>query len=207
MFFASSRHVDSNPRTAAAIRAQRMREQQARPLPKTVAPVLPTFKKLSAATRQSFFPPEGKPVKAIQTPETVPVAIDRNEDSFISDDEIRESVARKWQVFLRDVAPLREPTMSATDSSRPDFERILRLVCKVFQITPRDIISASRSRDLILPRQAVYYWASRLTPLSYTAIGVMLGGRDHSTVMYGVEAYRNKRAHAGRRLPRARRKV
>lgn len=56
----------------------------------------------------------------------------------------------------------------------------------------------------MLARQAVMYWAVRLTGYSYPKIGRIMGGRDHTSIMYGATAYRKKREKMGRYLRKAR---
>lgn len=196
MFFASSRHVESNPRTAAAIRAQRLREQEARAMARACVPVLPASKKPAAVTR----PPAGKRVKKVKAPEPFRFVVKPTPVRAVSDAEIRENLERKWQAFLLAITPATQPDLIEPDKRQLDFDKIMQRICRVFRILPRDLMSSSRRQDLILPRQAVYYWVSRLTPLSYTGIGAKVGGRDHSTIMHGVNAYRRKRARKGRHL-------
>ena len=187
MFYASSRRTESNPITAAAMRAQRLREE-ARKAP--VVPKLAPLVKLALVVR-----PEPKPLKKVLA----------NERPFsISDELIRQRVNLKWSVFLQEVA--QAATTQTADVYRPDIATIVRRICGAFRVSPCDVLSRSRRVDLIMPRQAVYYWTLRLTPLGCTEIGRKLGGRDHSTIIYGVRNYREKRQYAGRFLRPVRRK-
>lgn len=77
---------------------------------------------------------------------------------------------------------------------------IIRRVCKVFNISRVDLISAGRSAHAAAARHAVCYWATRRTPLSSTQIGRVLGNRDHTTILHGKTAYVKKRAAMGRKL-------
>jgi chromosomal replication initiator protein len=63
-------------------------------------------------------------------------------------------------------------------------ERIAEHVGGYFRVEPRQIKSARRSRDLLMPRQISMYLARRLTVLSLQQIGTFFGGRDHSTVLH-----------------------
>lgn len=83
---------------------------------------------------------------------------------------------------------------------RHTIREIKRRACKVFGITMTDLYSPRRGRKLVLAKQFVYYWAVRLTSGSLPEIGRRMGGRDHSTIHYGRDAYRVKRAAMGRAL-------
>ena len=80
------------------------------------------------------------------------------------------------------------------------FDRIAQRLCRVFGVTLADLRSPRRNGKSMWARLAVYYWARRITTLSYPAIGRLLGGRDHTTVMRGVFTYQSKRQSMGRSL-------
>ncbi len=61
---------------------------------------------------------------------------------------------------------------------------ILQAVSAVFGVRPQELLSRKRSRSISFPRQVVMYLARKLTTLSLEEIGMQLGGRDHSTVLY-----------------------
>ncbi len=187
MFYASSRRTESNPRTAAAIRAQRLREQEARQQSGTAKPS-PRI--------------EVKPVSVVKPAPALPVR--KPVSAPIPDFVVAQNVRRKWRQFLQAVSSEALPVEVGV--YRADFQTIVSRICRVFGVTPRDVVSASCRHDLIMPRQAIYYWAYRLTPLSCQGIGAKLGNRDHSTVLYGVKTYRKKRALKGRTLRAGRRK-
>lgn len=88
---------------------------------------------------------------------------------------------------------------------RARFERIVVRFCRVFDVDVMEIISDRRGLRTVHARQAIYYWAWRITPLSAVQIGKRLGGRDHTTVLAGVSAYQRKRAQMGRHLRELRR--
>jgi chromosomal replication initiation ATPase DnaA len=70
---------------------------------------------------------------------------------------------------------------------------IERRACKLFRVTPAEIRANRRHRDIIFARQFIMYWTARLTPLSTPAIGRLIGGRDHTTILSGKRAYVHKR--------------
>ena len=71
-----------------------------------------------------------------------------------------------------------------TPEGRLTVERILRRVSSYFRIDPKQLQSARRGRDVLLPRQVGMYLARQLTGLSLAQIGASFGGRDHSTVLH-----------------------
>lgn len=70
---------------------------------------------------------------------------------------------------------------------RSPIERIIQVVSKYYDVTPTDIKSARRTAAVVLPRQVVMYLARKLTLKSLPQIGLALGGKDHTTVLYGIE--------------------
>jgi len=66
-------------------------------------------------------------------------------------------------------------------------ELIVDVVAEHYNISSADIYSKDRSRSISFPRQVVMYLCRKLTDLSVTDIGKVLGGRDHSTVLHGFD--------------------
>jgi chromosomal replication initiation ATPase DnaA len=79
-------------------------------------------------------------------------------------------------------------------------DTIMRRISRATGVSILDICSARRNRKTSFARQAVFYWACRRTKLSLPQIGRRLGGRDHTTILHGKQAYVGKRAHQGRTL-------
>ena len=65
-------------------------------------------------------------------------------------------------------------------------ELILDIVADHFGITVADLKSNKRNADIANPRQIAMYLIRTMTESSLKAIGVVLGGKDHSTVKYGI---------------------
>jgi len=64
---------------------------------------------------------------------------------------------------------------------------IIDEVATYFSITPEELCSASRSRQLVNARQIAMYLTRELTDLSLPRIGRAFGNRDHSTVMHATQ--------------------
>ena len=68
---------------------------------------------------------------------------------------------------------------------------IVEVVSEHYNLSPSDIYSKDKSRNVSFPRQIVMYLCRRLTDLSVTEIGKTLGNRDHSTVLHGFDKVSN----------------
>lgn len=69
---------------------------------------------------------------------------------------------------------------------------ILEVVAEHFEITIEQLMSSSRKNKITKPRQIAMYLCSNMTNLTQAAIGALVGGRDHSTVIYGIEKIENE---------------
>ena len=63
-------------------------------------------------------------------------------------------------------------------------DKITKTVANKLNVKISDINSQKRNKNLILPRQIAMYLARKLTNQSYPDIGLEIGGKDHSTVIY-----------------------
>ncbi len=78
------------------------------------------------------------------------------------------------------------------DIINPDEKReitiqlIVETVAEYYNITLEQMMSKKRSNDIARPRMIAMYLAKNMTDSSLDAIGASLGGRDHSTVIHGV---------------------
>ena len=66
-------------------------------------------------------------------------------------------------------------------------ERILEVVSEHFNVSVSDLKSNKRSSDIVNPRQIAMYLCRIMTDSPLKTIGIMLGGKDHSTVNYGIQ--------------------
>lgn len=66
-------------------------------------------------------------------------------------------------------------------------EKIIELVAREWQITVDAIRSRDRSQKVAEPRQVAMYLLRNKTDASLPQIGHILGGRDHTTVLYAIE--------------------
>lgn len=123
-------------------------------------------------------------------------------------DEYLEIIARRVQSNIRELEgalnrvlafsdlsglPL---SMELTESALADLlprtgsltiEHIIRAVAKHFGIEEERLLGKQRMREVALPRQVAMYLIRKETSASLPQIGKALGGRDHTTIMYGCE--------------------
>ena len=66
-------------------------------------------------------------------------------------------------------------------------ELIIQVVSDHFGITPADVMSQKRTKDIVYPRQIIMYLCRDMTEASLQVIGLSLGKRDHTTVIHGAE--------------------
>ena len=65
-------------------------------------------------------------------------------------------------------------------------ELIINIVAEHFDLTPSDLTGNKRSSKIAFPRQIVIYLCRQMTETTLKIIGDSLGGRDHTTIMSGI---------------------
>ena len=80
--------------------------------------------------------------------------------------------------ILNNLAPTRAPCL-------PDL--VVRLVAAHFALQPADLTGRKRTAEIANARQIAMFLLREENELSLPAIGEQLGGRDHSTIKYGVD--------------------
>lgn len=67
-----------------------------------------------------------------------------------------------------------------------NLDMIIEAVCATTGFPRLDIVSDRRSLELAAARYSVFWLASKLTTLSATTVGRLVGDRDHTTVLVGM---------------------
>jgi chromosomal replication initiator protein len=75
---------------------------------------------------------------------------------------------------------------------QPNFRRItqkdiIKTVAEFYDIPERELISNTRKREVVKPRQIAMYLLRQELKSSYPFIAKKLGGKDHTTVIYACE--------------------
>jgi chromosomal replication initiator protein len=79
------------------------------------------------------------------------------------------------------------------DKANLSVEKILSAVSGYFAIGLDQLLSARRTRDLVVPRQIAMYLLRSEAGLSYPRIAEEMGGKDHTTIMHGVRKVEEKK--------------
>ena len=77
--------------------------------------------------------------------------------------------------------------LSIKDPKRITPDMITQAVSDFYGISPADVKSSKRNREIALPRQIAMYLTRDMTDLSLPRIGDAFGGRDHTTVMHACD--------------------
>jgi len=64
---------------------------------------------------------------------------------------------------------------------------IIEMVAEHFGVTPEDITSKKRNSEFVLPRQVCMYLCRGMLDISLINIGKVLGKKDHTTILHGIE--------------------
>lgn len=67
------------------------------------------------------------------------------------------------------------------------FNHIIKSVAEFYDLKEKDLLVSSRKKEIVKPRQIVMYLLREELKNSYPTIGRKLGGKDHTTVIYGCE--------------------
>src|SRR5512134_1397182 len=123
-------------------------------------------------------------------------------------DEVLESIARRVQSNIRELEGALNRILAFADLSGSSLttqlvdmalvdllpqrrnitpRRIIELVAKEWQTTVDALMGRDRSQKIAQPRQVAMYLLRKETDASLPQIGEVLGGRDHTTVMYAIE--------------------
>jgi chromosomal replication initiator protein len=84
------------------------------------------------------------------------------------------------------IEALTDSSIGMRKSSTTSME-VLDSVVRYYKVTHQDLTGRSRKRDVTTPRQVAMYLLREETDASLVDIGRALGGRDHTTILHGVE--------------------
>ncbi len=136
-------------------------------------------------------------------------------DGFHLDDEIMDYIATNIKSNIRELEGALNKLLALSNLEKteitmeiaerelqniisPDKPRevtpqlIIEIVADHFNITVDQIISKNRSKVISNPRQIAMYLCKNMTNASLDAIGGIIGGRDHSTIIHGITVVTNE---------------
>src|SRR5690606_20413444 len=73
------------------------------------------------------------------------------------------------------------------ESKRIHPDDVINAICEYFNVKPTQIKGSKRTASLVKARHFCMYILKEELGLTYSDIGNLLGGRDHTTVMHGVD--------------------
>ena len=80
-------------------------------------------------------------------------------------------------------------TMKKNREITVDF--IKKVVCDYYKMDQNTLEERSRRREIVQARQVAMYLSKKYTKNSLTAIGKLIGNKDHSTVLYADRMVKN----------------
>ncbi len=75
--------------------------------------------------------------------------------------------------------------ISPKEKRQITIELILEIVSEHYNVSVEDLCSSKRNAEIAIPRQIVMYLCRVMTEAPLKAIGILLGGKDHSTINHG----------------------
>jgi len=123
-------------------------------------------------------------------------------------DPILEDIAHRFQTNIRELEGAMTRIMAYADlrgmvlderlveyaladlmpeSKEIEPQQIMNTIAHEYGVSMDELISQSRSQRVAFPRQIAMYMLREESELSLPKIGELLGGRDHTTIMYGHE--------------------
>ncbi len=138
--------------------------------------------------------------------ETSEIAIDDDVLNYIAEnftDNVRElegALTRVlWVAEVYNSKPTMQMAMDALDilikakkpSVNQNYENALSVIANMYSISVVDLLGNSRNAKYVLPRHIAMYVLKTHYQLTYSRIGAILNGRDHTTIMNGCNKIEN----------------
>lgn len=79
-----------------------------------------------------------------------------------------------------------------TEKTDLDADKIINTVCDFFKVTKEELTGKKRNKEIVEPRQLCIYLIDEMLNIPLTAIGMLLGGRDHTTIMHARDKIGNQ---------------
>jgi len=84
--------------------------------------------------------------------------------------------------LAREALPLKAAAAPSADA-----ELVARRVAAEWGVTPEALASKRRTKEIVEPRQVAMHLCREILGMTLSDIGAAFGGRDHSTVIHGLE--------------------
>ena len=77
--------------------------------------------------------------------------------------------------------------LTSTQNKIVNAKRIIHFVANFYDLREKELISTSRKREIVVPRQIAMYLLRKELKASFPFIGRKLGGKDHTTAIHAYE--------------------
>jgi len=92
---------------------------------------------------------------------------------------------------FKNLPPTTELCRSILSSINPkkviNFKKVIQETADFFELKEKDVLSDSRKKEIVKPRQIVMYLLREELNTSFTSIGRKMGNKDHTTVMHAYK--------------------
>jgi len=102
-----------------------------------------------------------------------------NKVVFLQDIKMDKITTQKLEEVINEVVRVNTKNINVND--------IIKTVSEFFEISPADLISKCKKKEVVEPRQIAMYLLREITNSSYPFIGEKLGKRDHTTVIHACD--------------------
>ncbi len=83
----------------------------------------------------------------------------------------------------------------ALPAKRVTMQDIMEEVSRYYSVSVADMLSGSRVREILVPRQIAMYMGKKHLSMSFVRLGEAFGNRDHTTVMNAIEKIEQRLRH------------
>ncbi|MEF9916927.1 MAG: chromosomal replication initiator protein DnaA [Lachnospiraceae bacterium] len=97
------------------------------------------------------------------------------------------AILEKREIDITLAADALKDIISPDENREVTPDLIMNIVSEHFNISITELKSGKRNADIAIPRQIIMYLCRTMTDTPFKAIGILLGGRDHSTICHGVD--------------------
>jgi len=138
-----------------------------------------------------------------------------SQEGYLVDEDVIDFIAQKTGTNIREIegilskvvffsgllgkthttmADAYEALKDLGETERTDLtpEKIINTVCDFFKVTKEDIVGKKRNREIVEPRQMCVYLIDEMLNIPLQAVGDLLGGRDHTTIMHARDKIGNQ---------------
>ncbi|MFA6376551.1 MAG: chromosomal replication initiator protein DnaA [Candidatus Paceibacterota bacterium] len=94
-------------------------------------------------------------------------------------------------IKLKNIPPTVESCLSILSSTNPkkiiNFKKIIQETINFYDLKEKEILSGSRKKEVVKPRQVAMYLMRKELNASFPSIGRKMGNKDHTTVMHAYK--------------------